>query len=334
MAKFIGVDVSFWKDFPDWSRVSDIDFAIMGVTERNGIDASFYHNYDGCKSNGIKIGAYKYSYARNGEESRAEAEKVIRTLDGRKLDFPIFLDLEWDVQTFYTSSKLMEIISEFKKVIIDAGYMFGIYCNKHWYESIIPQEAKENEQFWIASVPYNDTGSLVESLKPTYLNVVGWQYSWNGFVDGIGGGVDMDLFYTDYSDKESSLIEGIGDIPVMPTVHFPLLQLWSSGDFVSLLQAALNVTGEELLVDGVFGENTLEAVVAFQIANSLEPDGIVGPFTWGALFEETNGKESVDELAYEVICGIFGNQPDREKLFKEAGYDNYDEVQKRVNELL
>jgi len=328
MAKFIGVDVSFWKDFPDWSKVSGIDFAIMGVTERNGIDASFYHNYDGCKSNGIKVGAYKYSYARNGEESRAEAEKVVKVLDGRHLDFPIFLDLEWDVQEMYTKSKLMEIITEFKKVVIEAGYMFGIYCNKSWYESVIPDEAK-NEQFWIASIPYSDRGEVVESLKPDYPNVVGWQYSWNGQVEGIAGFVDMDLFYTDYSDTSTE-----EPIKPVPTIHIPMLSLWSKGPFVSLLQSMLNITGESLEVDGIFGDLTLEAVTAFQISNNITVDGVVGPETWGKLFEATNRRETVEELAWEVICGFWGNQPEREQKFIEAGYDNYDEVQKKVNELL
>lgn len=326
MAKFIGVDVSFWKEFPDWSKVSGIDFAIMSVTERNGVDASFYHNYDGCRSNGIKVGAYKYSYARNGDESRAEAEKVVRTLNGRSLDFPIFLDLEWEAQTEYSSEKLMSIISEFKKVVLEAGYKFGIYCNKYWYDKILPDEAKV-EQFWIASVPANDGGEMVESLRPTYPNVVGWQYSWNGRVPGIAGFVDMDEFYTDYSDGSVEEVE-------LPIVSVPMLSHGSTGPFVSLLQSMLNTLGESLLVDGIFGNLTFESVIVFQSRNDLETDGVVGPLTWDKLFIVTKGKESVEELAWEVICGFWGNSPYREKFFKEKGYTNYDEVQKKVNELL
>lgn len=44
-------------------------------------------------------------------------------------------------------------------------------------------------------------------------------------------------------------------------------------------------------------------------------------------------KKSVDELAYEVIRGEWGNGSDRRVRLTQAGYD-YDAVQKRVNEIL
>lgn len=44
-------------------------------------------------------------------------------------------------------------------------------------------------------------------------------------------------------------------------------------------------------------------------------------------------KKTVTELAKEVIAGKWGNGEDRKKRLKAAGY-NYDEVQKKVNELL
>lgn len=46
-----------------------------------------------------------------------------------------------------------------------------------------------------------------------------------------------------------------------------------------------------------------------------------------------NGGKSVDELAQEVIAGKWGNGDDRKNKLTAAGY-SYDEVQKRVNEIL
>lgn len=44
-------------------------------------------------------------------------------------------------------------------------------------------------------------------------------------------------------------------------------------------------------------------------------------------------KKSVDEVAREVIQGKWGNGSERKNRLTAAGY-NYNEVQKRVNELL
>ena len=48
---------------------------------------------------------------------------------------------------------------------------------------------------------------------------------------------------------------------------------------------------------------------------------------------KTVAKKSVDTVAREVIAGKFGNGADRKKNVEKAGY-NYNEVQKRVNQLL
>ena len=33
-------------------------------------------------------------------------------------------------------------------------------------------------------------------------------------------------------------------------------------------------------IDGIFGQQTRQAVIDFQVDNGLTPDGIVGPATW------------------------------------------------------
>lgn len=59
------------------------------------------------------------------------------------------------------------------------------------------------------------------------------------------------------------------------------LTLGSRGPNVKLVQSLLNKIGYNPgAVDGIFGAQTRQAVIAFQGNNRLTPDGIVGPATW------------------------------------------------------
>jgi N-acetylmuramoyl-L-alanine amidase len=49
------------------------------------------------------------------------------------------------------------------------------------------------------------------------------------------------------------------------------------------LQYELNQRGYKLIVDGIAGPKTIEALTDFQIHNDLVPDGICGPLTRAAL---------------------------------------------------
>ncbi|HEY9059023.1 MAG TPA: M14 family metallopeptidase [Pseudobacteroides sp.] len=64
-----------------------------------------------------------------------------------------------------------------------------------------------------------------------------------------------------------------------------ILRLGSTGPNVKLIQSLLRQIGYNIeAVDGVFGNNTRQAVASFQRNNGLTSDGIVGPATW-AVFD-------------------------------------------------
>jgi Putative peptidoglycan binding domain/D-alanyl-D-alanine carboxypeptidase len=70
----------------------------------------------------------------------------------------------------------------------------------------------------------------------------------------------------------------------MIAVIFPgeLIQ-GAQGEAVSAVQWKLAAAGQVVEVDGDFGKKTTAAVVAFQAAHGLTPDGRVGKMTWTAL---------------------------------------------------
>jgi lysozyme family protein len=70
-----------------------------------------------------------------------------------------------------------------------------------------------------------------------------------------------------------------------PVGNWPLVQQGAKGDLVYAIQYLLRAHGYSLSADGKFGPQTGSAVKAFQQAEGLQVDGIVGPNTWQALIQ-------------------------------------------------
>ena len=206
-----GIDVSAWQGDIAWATVADygMGFAILRITEAgNVIDSKFERNFAGCEQYGIPVGVYKYSYAMNIAEVQSEARKVVSVLNGRKIQFPVFLDLEWNNQRVLGAEGVHKLAEAFEEIITAAGYKFGIYCNVDWYNTMICSHLKKYD-FWIARYPSNDDGWMQERLRPDF--GVGWQYSSKAKIPGISGNVDRNVFYKDYTDDmEDDEEEGTG----------------------------------------------------------------------------------------------------------------------------
>lgn len=196
-----GIDVSAWQGKIDWKTVADygMGFAILRITEAgNVVDSQFENNLAGCNKYNIPVGVYKYSYAMTIAEIQREARKVVSTLNGRRIQFPVFLDLEYNNQRSLGSESIHKMADAFLEIVEAAGYKFAIYCNVDWYENMICSHLKKYD-FWIARYPANDDGWLQERLRPDF--GVGWQYSSKAKIPGISGTVDRNVFYKDYSEE-------------------------------------------------------------------------------------------------------------------------------------
>ena len=200
-----GIDVSAWQGAIDWDTVANygMDFAILRITEAgNVIDSCFEKNYSGCQKHNIPTGAYKYSYAMTVAEIQSEARKVVSVLNGRELQYPVWLGLEYNNQRSLGAENIHKMAEAFEKIVTAAGYKFGIYCNVDWYMNVICSHLKKYD-FWIARYPANDDGWIQERLRPDF--GVGWQYSSKAKIPGINGTVDRSVFYKDY--KEVSIVD-------------------------------------------------------------------------------------------------------------------------------
>lgn len=196
-----GIDVSAWQGKINWKTVADygMDFVIIRITEAgNVVDSQFENNLAGCNKYNIPVGVYKYSYAMTIAEIQSEARKVVSTLNARKIQFPVFLDLEYNNQRSLGSESIHKMADAFREIVEAAGYKFAIYCNVDWYTNMICSHLKKYD-FWIARYPANDDGWLQERLRPDF--GVGWQYSSKATIPGISAKVDRNVFYKDYSEE-------------------------------------------------------------------------------------------------------------------------------------
>lgn len=207
MPEIKGIDVSRWNGKIDWKTVANygMGFAILRITEKgNIVDSTFESNYKDCIENKIPVGVYKYSYATTIAQIEDEANVVIKTLNKRKLDYPVFLDIEDKCQENLSDSLMMKMIEAFRAIIVKAGYKFGIYCGYSWYQNQLPKGAKKYD-CWVARYSSNDDGSLPERLRvPASTGVIGWQYSSSATLPGIPTKVDRSVFYKDYSKSSTT----------------------------------------------------------------------------------------------------------------------------------
>ena len=77
--------------------------------------------------------------------------------------------------------------------------------------------------------------------------------------------------------------------PACSSAGYPTVKLNSKNTYVMILQDALNNMGRPLSIDGIFGNNTKNAVINFQRYYGLKADGIVGCQTWKKLVSIANG---------------------------------------------
>lgn len=190
-----GIDVSKHQGKIDWKRVkaSGVDFAVLRAgygKYDNQKDEFFEENYKNAKQEGIKVGAYHYSYAKSVEDAKKEAEIFLKWIDGKQLEYPVAFDVEEKNQSERGKQFVSDIIRAFCETVERAGYYVCIYANKYWLENYIDDDCKEKYDTWLAQW----------SEKATYGGSYGlWQYSSQGGIDGISGRCDLDESYKDYS---------------------------------------------------------------------------------------------------------------------------------------
>ena len=207
-----GIDVSEFQGVIDWNAVADsgIQFAVIRAATTNFDNAEyiedkyFQSNYENVTKAGIKVGIYIYSSANTKEEIKQNINSLLNTLNGRKLDLPVFIDVEQAArQTKIGKEALTDVLLYGCTLIQDAGYQAGVYANQDWFINFINADTLRNKDVivWLAAWPYPN--SPADPLCYNYSDQCTiWQYSDKGTVTGISGFVDLDFSYHIYESTK------------------------------------------------------------------------------------------------------------------------------------
>lgn len=189
-----GIDVSSWQGRIDWSRVKPyIDFAILrcgfGGDLREQDDSYFERNAEMCKSLGIPFGVYLYSYATTIDDARSEVQHTLRLIRDKKLEYPVFLDVEAKRQMALPREKLAEVVSYYCNEMEKEGYYVGIYASLDRFLSNLDSRELDRYDRWVAD--------WSDRLEDRY-NAGMWQHTAYEELAGIDGRVDGDYAILDY----------------------------------------------------------------------------------------------------------------------------------------
>lgn len=277
-----GVDLSGWQnDFIDGSVLTKggIDFAILKVTESTTYtNHAFSAHYNMCKLENIPVGAYVYSHAVGASGGKAEGEFAVKTLAGRKLALPVYLDIEDEYMLSTGKAAIMAAVRAFGAVLKASGYKVGVYASRSRFGAYIDADALRKEGYSIWCAAYNNTGAGMDCDI--------WQHTDKGKLDGYSGNLDFNILYN------TSLLTGSAPQKVTQTVKQVQPKLYqlnagSEGSQVKTMQILLihkhGISCGKDGADSDFGPNTEKAVIEFQRRKGLAVDGICGIDTWTAL---------------------------------------------------
>lgn len=203
---YLVIDVSEFQKTIDWVKVKAA--GIKGVMIRCGYrgyqygtlkeDVMFLNHIKGAYAAGLKIGVYFFTEAINAAEGKEEAAYALNLVKnaGIPLSYPIAIDTEYINAKNSTprannisKAKRTEAINGFCEEIKRQGYEPMIYASTSWL----------NSKLDMSKLPYKVWCAQYYKECQYKGNVVMWQYTSEGKVNGVSGVVDMNHCYIEAS---------------------------------------------------------------------------------------------------------------------------------------
>lgn len=164
----VGCDISYAQtDNINWKQMKEnFQFIIIKCSEGTTLDSYFNQNIKNCNTYGIPAGAYCY----NGfhldntasldnfiSNQREQANFVLGALKNKKIDYPVYLDVEIPSGAKWEDLYNKEYVSVMFDIWVDtmekAGYLPGLYCNQSgldFLQSCVDYDLSERFELWVA----------------------------------------------------------------------------------------------------------------------------------------------------------------------------------------
>jgi hypothetical protein len=303
MSKFI--DISEHNIVNNYSIlvVEDLKGVIIKATEGTTYkDSKMEGHYSNINSK-LPVGFYHYLTVSSSPITQAEA--FWKRIKDKTYEIYPVLDVEQEQLGDLCESYSKTFIERFKEL---SEQDMIIYSGRCFAEEHFSDEFKNNHVWWIADY------SASQCPKVEGCNVIAWQYTEScSNYPSVFGSVDCSILvdeskffikeeipYSDESilvDEYDSVLElqkelnrqcytdsnwdeliedGVAGEKTLSAC--PTLQIGATGNITKWVQEKLGIQA-----DGVFGEQTRQAVIEYQENMSLNGDGIVGKKTWSKL---------------------------------------------------
>ncbi len=207
-----GIDVSRWNHQIDaasgeyiplnWSAIKSqgFDFVILKAgSTKSGIEPTFEMDYAGARAAGLEIGAYFYTYSNTVSGISQDADRLLLWLEGKKFEYPIYLDLEDASLSSLGKNHLSAMCETFLCKLQQNGYYAGLYTNHTWLTTIL-DTARMVTLFdlWYARYPGTSMPTWNEEKYGKQLGM--WQYTQSGSIQGVEGNFDFNYCYKYYGN--------------------------------------------------------------------------------------------------------------------------------------
>ena len=185
------LDISTWQGYVDFNKVKSAGYNYVILRagfgrENSQKDNTFERNYANAKAAGIKVGVYWFSYSTSPSDAYREANACLYCLNGKRLDMPVYYDLEYQPAMSMSNSNYTQMALNFCSTIKKAGYKSGVYSSASVYGYLLNRQTLINNGVSIWNAQWSSYCSVPCDI---------WQYSEKGQANGISASVDMNYIH-------------------------------------------------------------------------------------------------------------------------------------------